>query len=33
MPVHTILIIAGSWTLLLILTIWKYKTWKNRSDD
>lgn len=33
MPLHSILIIAGSWVILLILTVWKYTTWKSRSDD
>ncbi len=33
MPLHSILVIAGSWIILLILTVWKYKTWKRGSDD
>lgn len=33
MPLHTILIIAGSWIVLLILTAWKYATWKKGRDD
>jgi hypothetical protein len=33
MPLHTILIIAGAWILLLVLTVWKYTTWKKGRDD
>ena len=33
MPLQTILIVAGSWLILIFLTIWKYRFWKNGGDD
>ena len=33
MPLQTILIVAGSWLILIFLTIWKYRSWKNNGDD
>jgi hypothetical protein len=32
MPIHTLLIVGGSWILLLILTIWRISRWKNGGD-
>ena len=31
MPLHTILIVGGSWVILLLLTIWTYR--KRSKDD
>lgn len=31
MPLHTILIVGGSWVILLLLTIWTYG--KHTKDD
>ena len=33
MPLSTLLIVGGSWVLLLVLAIWKYTTWKNDGGD
>jgi hypothetical protein len=33
MPTLTILIVAGSWLLLLVLTIWKTARWKDEGDE
>jgi hypothetical protein len=33
MPLHTILIVSGSWILLLVLLVWKYKTWQDKEED
>ena len=33
MPLHTILIVAGSWVLILALTIWRVVTWKHGGDE
>jgi hypothetical protein len=31
LPLHTILIVGGSWVVLLILTIWTYR--KKSEED
>jgi len=31
MPLHTMLIVGGSWVILLILTIWNYRR-QSRGD-
>lgn len=33
MPLHTLLIVGGSWILLLILTVWNYRRQGRRGDD
>ena len=33
MPTHTLLIVTGSWILLLALTIWKTARWKDEDDE
>jgi hypothetical protein len=32
MPLHTILIVGGSWVILLVLTIWSYRR-SSRGDE
>jgi hypothetical protein len=33
MPLHTILIVGGSWVILLILTVWNYRRQSGKEDD
>jgi hypothetical protein len=33
MPIHTLLIVGGSWVLLLILTIWSYRRGASGDDE
>jgi hypothetical protein len=33
LPLHTILIVAGSWIVLLLLTIWNYRRQNGRDGD
>lgn len=33
MPLHTLLIVGGSWVVILILTVWRVRTWKSGGDD
>ena len=33
MPLHTILIVGGSWVILLILTVWNYRRQGGNGED
>ena len=33
MPLHTILIVGGSWVILLILTIWYYRRTRDAAAE
>jgi hypothetical protein len=33
MPLSTLLIVGGSWLLILVLTLWRVATWKDGGDD
>lgn len=33
MPLLTILVVAGSWVLLLILTVLRVSTWNDGSEE
>jgi len=33
MPLHTILIVGGSWILLLVLTVWNYRRHRDSDRD
>jgi len=33
LPLHTILIVAGAWVILLALTIWNYRRQSGRNGD
>ncbi len=33
MPLHTLLIVGGSWVLLLILTVWNYRRGSSKDDE
>jgi hypothetical protein len=32
MPLHTILIVGGSWVVILLLTLWRVRTWRDGDD-
>ena len=33
MPLHTVLIVAGSWIALLALVVWNYRRHSREGDD
>lgn len=33
MPLHTLLIVGGSWVILLLLTIWSYRRQGGKGED
>jgi hypothetical protein len=33
MPLHTLLIVGGSWILLLVLTVWSYRRHSDGEDE
>ncbi len=32
MPLHTVLIVCGSWVVLLVLTVWNYRRDRGKGD-
>jgi hypothetical protein len=33
MPLSTLLIVGGSWLLILIVTVWRVVTWRDGGDE